>query len=108
MPSTPLGSSGLHLQALHPFPGLRPVTRGSAPSCLLAEKTYDAAGFASCYGPVACTRPRRVRPRASTPTSRWTLAGCYKGGLAPPLAGLPPASRHELSGRTVTSLRGRL
>ena len=31
-PSTPLGSSGLLLQALHPFHGLRPAPRGSAPS----------------------------------------------------------------------------
>src|SRR5258708_7758593 len=32
-PSTPLGSSGLLLQVLHPFPGLRPGRRDSAPSC---------------------------------------------------------------------------
>ena len=40
-PSTPLGSSGLHLQALHPFRGLRLVTRDSAPSGLLAEPTLS-------------------------------------------------------------------
>ena len=45
--------------------------------------------------------PRRARPRASTPRSLRTLAGCYKGGLAPPLTGLAPASRCELAGRTV-------
>ena len=31
--STPSGSSGLHLQALHPFHGLRPLSPGSAPDC---------------------------------------------------------------------------
>jgi len=36
-PSTPLGSSRLHFQALHPFHGLRLVRRDSAPSWLLAE-----------------------------------------------------------------------
>ena len=56
-PSTPLGSSGLHLQALHPFPGLRPAPRDSAPSWLLTEGDLDAAGFASCCGPLACTLP---------------------------------------------------
>ena len=30
-PSTPGGSSGLHIQALHPFHGLHPEGRGSAP-----------------------------------------------------------------------------
>ena len=33
MPSTPRGSSGLPLQALHPFPGLRLSAPGSAPRC---------------------------------------------------------------------------
>ena len=46
----------------------------------------------------------RARPRASTPGSPLTPAGCYKGGLVPPLAGLAPASRRELPGRTVTRL----
>src|SRR6266542_2616466 len=36
-PSTPPGSSRLHLQALHLFHGLRPAPQGSAPSWLLAE-----------------------------------------------------------------------
>ena len=39
---------------------------------------------------------RRARPRASTPGSLRTLAGCYKGGLVPPLTGLSPASHREL------------
>src|SRR5262245_8465981 len=41
-PSTPLGSSGLLLQGLHPFPGLRPWIRDSAPSWLLAEGNVPA------------------------------------------------------------------
>src|ERR1700730_16337013 len=36
-PSTPLGSSGLLFQALHPFLGLRLAPQDSAPSWLLAE-----------------------------------------------------------------------
>ena len=43
---------------------------------------------------------RKARPRASTPRSPQTPAGCYKGALVPPLAGLPPASHRELSGCT--------
>jgi hypothetical protein len=57
--------------------------------------TFDAAGFASCCGPASCTLPRRVRPRATTPRSPRTPAGCYKGALVPPSAGLAPASRRE-------------
>jgi len=39
----------------------------------------DAAGFASCCGPAVCTLLMRARPRASTPRSPQTSAGCYKG-----------------------------
>ena len=47
-PSTPEGSSGLHIQALHPFHGLHPEGRGSAPPQPgEAGHTNDAAGFAS-------------------------------------------------------------
>jgi hypothetical protein len=46
-PSTPGGSSGLHLQALHPFHGLRPEGRGSAPPPpARGGHTNGAAGFA--------------------------------------------------------------
>src|SRR6266540_4495443 len=46
-PSTPGGSSGLLIQALHPFRGLRPEGRGSAPP-LPPDGGYvhGAAGFA--------------------------------------------------------------
>src|SRR5262245_6239700 len=66
------------------------------------DNSLDAAGFASCCGPLACTLPKRARPRASAPRSLRTPAGYYKGDLVPPLAGLAPASHRELSGRTVT------
>jgi hypothetical protein len=57
-PSTPLGSSGLLLQVLHPFHGLRLRTRDSAPSWSPYRRgDIDAAGFASCCGPLACTFP---------------------------------------------------
>jgi hypothetical protein len=38
----------------------------------------------------------KARPHASTPGSLRTPVGYYKGVLAPPSAGLAPASRHEL------------
>src|SRR5712692_5254564 len=82
-----------------PWPSPRPPGLGS--QLILSEGDHDAAGFASCCGPLACTLPDwRARPRASTPRSPQTPAGCYKGDLVPPLAGLPPASHRELSGRT--------
>src|SRR5262245_7098856 len=43
--------------------------------------------------------PESLLPRFDTRVSA-IAAGCYDGGLAPPSAGLAPASRHELSGRT--------
>src|SRR6266545_6511094 len=42
---TPPGSSGLHLQALHPFHGLRPIVPGSAPGCSLAGILYRRGRF---------------------------------------------------------------
>ena len=104
-PSTPPGSSGLHLQALHPFLGLRPPWPGSAPDWSLSRGQILSTRQASLHATdwwVAPSSgfPARARPRASAPGSLRTLAGCYKGGLAPPLAGLAPASRCELAGRT--------
>jgi hypothetical protein len=100
-PSTPLGSSGLLLQALHPFPGLRPGPRDSAPSCLLAEGRSRRGRLRFMLRTAGLHPPeRRARPRASTPRSPQTPAGCYEGDLVPPSAGLAPASRLELSGRS--------
>ncbi len=92
---TPPGSSGLHLQALHPFHGLRPLYPGSAPGWSLAGSPNDAAGFALCCGLVGCTflkegsTPRfdaRISPHAG---------GLLQRDLAPPLTGLAPVSRRE-------------
>ena len=89
-------------QVLHTFHGLRPRTPGSAPCWPPSGGfSYDAADFALCCGPEGCTLLSRARPRASTPRSPRTPAGCYKGGLVPPLAGLSPASHRELTGRTI-------
>ena len=83
------------LQARHPFHGLRRSVPGSAPRCsLLAEGVlFDAADFTSCCGLVVCSPSYRgLSPalhRSGLPL-RWRR--CYKGGLVPPLAGLPPAS----------------
>src|SRR5262249_15184600 len=43
------------------------------------DKSFDAAGFASCCGPLACTLPTGARPRGSTPRSPRTPTGHYKG-----------------------------
>jgi hypothetical protein len=94
-PLTPPGSSGLHVQALHPFHGLRPLYPGSAPGCSLTGSPYDAAGFALCCGLVGCTflkegsTPRfdaRISPHAG---------GLLQRDLAPPPTGLSPVSRRE-------------
>jgi hypothetical protein len=52
-PPTPGSSSRLRFQALHRFHGLHPDYGGSALPCpaLTGGNGYDAAGFASCYGP---------------------------------------------------------
>ena len=79
-PSTPLGSSGLLLQALHPFPGLRLRTRDSAPSWSPQRRgVHDAAGFASCCGPAGLHLPwRKARPRASTSRSPSIAGGLLR------------------------------
>ena len=100
------GFVGAAFQALHPVRGLHPSRQARLPVALLAEGAVDAADFTSCCGLVSCTFLKKARPRASTPKSPQTLAGCYKGGLVPPLAGLPPASQRELSGRTANLAPG--
>src|SRR6266851_3192557 len=67
------------------------------------DNPFDAAGFASCCGPLACTLPRRARPRATPPRSPRTPAGYCEGDLVPPSTGLAPASHRELAGRDLTS-----
>jgi hypothetical protein len=97
-PHTPGGSSGLRLQALHPFPGLHPDDPGSAPPLPYpkAGAVDDAAGFASRYGPLSCfpngafdagLRPGPFPNRA---------ASLLPGLLAATRTGLTPAGGGEL------------
>src|SRR5206468_825673 len=82
-------------------------TRLGAQLAPCGVRIHDAAGFASCCGPLACTLPKRARPRAPTPRSPQTPAGCYEGDLVPPSAGLAPASHRELDRTRCTRLRPR-
>src|SRR5439155_14351933 len=52
---TPPGSSGLHLQALHPFRGLRQIVPGSAPGCSLAGILFRRGRLRLMRGLVGCT-----------------------------------------------------
>ena len=97
-PSTPPGSSGLHSKLFTPSMAFASTGQARLPVGPLRVVIHDAAGFASCCGPLACTLPKRARPRAPTPRSPRTPAGYYKGDLVPPLAGLAPASHRELAG----------
>ena len=82
-PSTPLGSSGLPLQALHPFPGLRPGRRDSAPSCSLRsslttrQASLHAADrwLAPSHGGLdpALRRPGLPKRRRATTKVTWFL-----------------------------------
>ena len=91
---TPPGSSGLHFQALHPFHGLRPIVPGSAPGYPLAGMTYRRGRLRLMLRTGGLHLPKKkARPHASTPGSLRTPVGCYRGVLAPPPAGLSPASR---------------
>jgi hypothetical protein len=95
-PLTPQGSSGLHSKLFTPSIAFASADQARLPVGPLREKTFDAAGFTLCCGPVSCTLPRRARPRASTPRSPRTPTGYYKGALVIPLTGLTPASHREL------------
>lgn len=93
---------GAAFQVLHPFRGLHPETRGSAPPLprLRGGQNNDAAGFASCYGPLgrspkwafdAGLRPGLFLDQA---------ASLLPGILVFTRTGLAPAGDDELSGRT--------
>ena len=93
-PPTPGSSSRLRLQALHRFHGLHPDYGGSA--LLLAPPStggngYDAAGFASCYG------PHRRSPFAGLLTLGSDPAGPFPDRAASLLPGLLAATRTGLS-----------
>src|SRR6266571_7440778 len=109
-PHTPGGSSGLRLQALHPFPGLRPDDPGSAPPppCPKAgaftarQASLDATdrSVASPNGAFdAGLRPGPLPDRT---------ASLLPGLLAATRAGLAPAGGGELmlgSGHPINHLR---
>jgi hypothetical protein len=74
-PSTPLGSSGLHLQALHPFRGLRPKAPGSAPCWPLTGLGFTTRQ-ASLYAPDCWFAPAQggldpTLQRQGLPGRRW-------------------------------------
>ena len=94
-----LGTSSRTSGAVH---GLRPRETGSAPPCPAhrAGVPNDAAGFASCCGPVSCSPPHRgfvapLRPPGSHPASGAALPRT----LASPRTGLTPAGCRELVAR---------
>ena len=109
----------LHLQVLHTFHGLRPRTPGSAPCWPLSGEIFTTRQASLYAADQRVALPYRACPRKlweldpgvdaqSLPPRRRgsprTPAGCYKGGLVPPLAGLSPASLRELPGRTVRQI----
>jgi hypothetical protein len=86
-----------------PVPWPSPCRKGLGSASFLRERRtcYDAAGFASSYGPHARSTPKgafvatlRISPRAGH-----QLHGC----LVTTVAGPPPASRTQLPGRTPTT-----
>jgi hypothetical protein len=102
-PLTPDGSSGLHNQDLHPFHGLRPIGRGSAPSPVRRKTAGSVTTLQDSLQATdhALARPPRGLCRgASTlrisPRAGHQLHGC----LVTTVAGPPPASRTQLPGRT--------
>src|SRR4029453_3024590 len=105
---TPPGSSGLHLQALHPFHGLRFIVPSSAPGLppfgdpLTTRQT--SLHVADWW---VAPSLKKARPHASTPGSLHTSGGCFKGGFVPPLTGLSPVSRHEHQDAPLCADRGR-
>ena len=108
-PPTPGSSSRLRFQALHRFHGLHPDYGGSALPCpaLTGRNGYDAAGFASCYGPHrrspyyrafdAGLRPGPFPDRA---------ASLLPGLLAATRTGLSPAGDDELTNTKITTTLG--
>jgi hypothetical protein len=98
-PHTPRSPSRLHLQGLHRFHGLRPGFAGSALPAPTAEGwTYnDAAGFASCYGPLSRFPCKGFRHWASTPGVSPRRRQSATGLMAATRTGLPPAGDDELT-----------
>ena len=95
-PSTPGGSSGLRLQALHPFHGLRPDGRGSAPPC-----SHHAVGMFTTRQTSLHAADRVVAPPQGLSTSG---SGPARFQTRPPICYRPPGSYPD---RTFTGRRRR-
>ena len=96
-PSTPGSSSRLHIQDLHRFHGLRPERPGSAlPSPPRGGHINDAAGFASCCGPLSRSPSQGFRRCASTPGVSPDAGSLLPGSLTTTRTGLTPAGDDEL------------
>ena len=93
-PSTPRSSSGLRSRLFTPSMAFARTGRGSALPRPTAS--HDAAGFASCCGPLGCTPPKELdaalRPRAFPPEAGSLLPGL----LAATRTGPSPAGDDEL------------
>ena len=94
-PSTPGGSSALHLQVLRAFHGLRPIQPGSAPPCSpRGANLVDAAGFPLCCGLVGRSSPhRRTLSRRFTGWLSPDGGRQLSGSLVSTRTGLSPAGR---------------
>ena len=83
-----------------PWPSPRGKGLGSVSGPPKGGRCYDAAGFTRCYGPLARSTPKGLCRDASalriSPRAGHQLHGC----LVITVAGLPPASRTQLPGRT--------
>jgi len=97
-PHTPTGSSALHIQGLHAFPGLRRDTPGSAPACPpfggAITRRQDSL---RCCGPVGCSHHVAfdvgLRRRAFPPDA----ANLLPGSLTTTRTGLSPAGGRKLA-----------
>ena len=99
-PSTPQGSSVLHLQDLHTFRGLRPGVPGSAPCWPLTGISSRRGRLRLMLRTGGLHSPyESLTPRFDVQLSPNT-GGLLRRVLAPPSTGLSPASHRGLSGRT--------
>lgn len=100
VPPTPRSSSGLHIQSLHPFHGLRLTLRGSALLCSPCGANLSTLQD-SLYGTDRCFAPPSQR---DTPLQHSQSPDCtgslLRGSLAITTTGLSPVSKQCLSRHT--------
>ena len=108
-PSTPGGSSGLHIQALHPFRGLRPEGRGSAPPSPGKPGTLTTRQASlRRYGPLSRSPYRAFDAGLRPGPFPDRAASLLPGLLAATRTGLTPAGNDELmfgSGHSIDHLQ---